>query len=278
MRLRSLRMAPVAVLLTLFTATPALAISKQELATRIDNLERKVESRSLVDMLNRIEQLQMDVQQLRGAIEVQGHTLEDMQRRQREIYLDVDRRLQQLESGQLVQPARPLAPGADIPVTAPPPPTVAPPTATRPIAPPPTAPASAVAPPAPSGAEQAEYEKALAVLREGRYADAATTFSQFLTSYPGSTYADNASYWLGETYYVTRDFDRALATFGKLATNHPQSPKLPDARLKIGFIHYEKKDWASARKELDGLIADFPGSTAARLASDRLARMKKEGH
>jgi tol-pal system protein YbgF len=285
MRLSCIRPALAAVLLTLFTATPVLAVSKQELEMRIDSLERKVESRSLVDMLNRIEQLQGDVQQLRGEIEVQSHTLEDMQRRQRELYLDIDRRLQQLESGQRGQPIQPLAPSADVPVTAPPPlpatgrvtappPTTPPP----PMAPPPADLGRVAPPPAPSGEEQAEYEKALAILREGRYADAATVFSQFLTRYPGSTYADNASYWLGETYYVSRDFDRALASFGKLVENYPQSPKLPDARLKIGFIHYEKKDWASARRELDGLVADHPGSTAARLAADRLVRMKKEGH
>ena len=274
MRMCCKRLALAAVLLSLFTATPALAISKQEIEARLDSLDRRIESRSLVDMLNRIEQLQRDVQQLHGEIEVQTHTLEDMQRRQRELYLDIDRRLQQLESAQMAQPLEPMEPGADVPVTTPQPlpvPGRVPASPVEPVAP--------VAPPsAPSGEEQAEYEKALAILREGRYADAAMTFSQFLTTYPGSAYADNASYWLGETYYVTRDFDRALAAFSKLAMNHPQSPKLPDARLKIGYIHYEKKDWASARQELTGLVADFPETTAARLAADRLARMKKEGH
>ncbi len=269
MRMSCFRMAVAAVLLGLFTATPALAVSKQELEARIEGLERKLEGRGLVDMLNRIEQLQGDVQQLRGQIEVQTHTLDDMQRRQRELYLDIDRRLQQLESGQMAQPVEPLAPAADVPVTAAPP-TASPPTTQGSVA--------VAPPPEPSAEEQAEYEKALAILREGRYADAAATFNQFLASYPGSAYADNASYWLGETYYVTRDFDRALATFDKLINSHPQSPKLPDARLKMGYIHYEKKDWASARRELDGLVADHPGSTAARLAGDRLARMKKEGH
>ena len=118
MRLRCTPLALVAMLLTLFATTPALAVSKQELETRINNLERKIEGRGLVDMLTQIEQLQRDVQQLRGEIEVQSHTLEDMQRRQRELYLDIDRRLQPLETGQVVQP---MAPAGDVPVTAPPP-------------------------------------------------------------------------------------------------------------------------------------------------------------
>jgi tol-pal system protein YbgF len=136
------------------------------------------------------------------------------------------------------------------------------------------APAGAASP----AAEQAEYDKALAILREGRYEEAAGAFNRFLAEYPGSSYADNASYWLGETYYVTRDFDRAMATFSKLVEFHPQSPKVSDTRLKIGFIHYENKDWSAARQELNLVVNDYPGTTAARLASDRLQRMQKEGH
>ena len=56
------------------------------------------------------------------------------------------------------------------------------------------------------------------------------------------------------------------------------SPKLPGARLKIGYIYYEKQNWAAARQELSALVTGYPGSTEARLADDRLQRMKKEGH
>ena len=65
----------------------------------LDALERKLDSRSLLEMLNRIEQLQGDVQRLRGDVELQTHRLEALQRQQREQYLDIDRRLQQLETG-----------------------------------------------------------------------------------------------------------------------------------------------------------------------------------
>ena len=69
-----------------------------------------------------------------------------------------------------------------------------------------------------------------------------------------------------------------MATFSKLVEIHPQSPKVPDTRLKIGFIHYENKDWSAARQELGVVVNDYPGTTAARLANDRLQRMQKEGH
>ena len=126
--------------------------------------------------------------------------------------------------------------------------------------------------------QQAEYDTALAILREGRYAEAVEAFNRFLAANPANSYSDNASYWLGETYYVTRDFDRALATFNGLAANYPDSPKVSDGRLKMGYIYYEKKDWANARQELETVVSHYPGSTAARLADDRLRRMQKEGH
>jgi len=246
---------------------------------RLDNLERKVESRGLIDLLNRVDQLQRDVQKLRGDIEVQNHTIEDMQRQQREQYLDIDRRLQLLETGG--QPA--MAPAGDMTGTAgivPETPAMAAPAGS---VPPVGVPAPATAPPAAAPAvdpatEQAEYDTALAILRDGRYSDAALAFSQFITRYPAGPLTDNAHYWLGETYYVTRDFDKAKATFGKLIGAFPNSPKVADSRLKLGFILYEQQNWKAARSELETVVSSYPTSTAARLANDRLARMKKEGH
>jgi len=232
---------------------------------RLDRIERQLESRGLIDMLNQLEQLQRDVQQLRGELEVQTHQAGEMQRRQREQYLDIDRRLQQLETGTAPVSSLPSAAPATTPgLTAPPPVTGAPGMASTGSANPAT--------------EQAEYDKALAILREGRYKEAAAAFNRFLADHPDSSYADNASYWLGETYYVTRDFDRAMTTFTKLVEFHPDSPKVPDTRLKIGFIHYENQDWKAARTELNELVTRYPGTTAARLASERLKRMQQEGH
>jgi len=258
---------------TAVTMPPALASSTSD---SLDSIERKLDSRGLLDMLNRVEQMQRDIQQLRGDIEVQTHTLTDMQRRSREQYLDIDRRLQQLESG---------APGMPAAVTPPlaPPPVMSAPGGTDPLNPPPMArpPGAATITPPPQpvrAGEREAYDNGLAVLREGRYAEAAQAFNRFLVNYPGSSYADNASYWLGETYYVTRDFDQALATFNGLVVQYPNSPKAADSRLKTGYIYYEKKDWKQARQSLQAVVSEYPGSTAARLAGDRLKKMKAEGH
>ena len=274
-------------------AAPAVMAAKSA-NERLDNIERKLESRGLIDMLNRVEQLQQSLQEMRGEMEVQAHTLQQMQRQQRQQYLDVDRRLRQLESapaaGIAAMPPS-AAPRVGAPaVTAPP--VVSVPPITAPAAgvgsgrsQPPTRPASKYTPPqAPVPGsieqigEQAEYDTALATLREGRYPEAAQAFKQFLVDHPGSSYADNAQYWLGEAYYVTRSFDRAQSTFQNLVATFPQSAKVPGSRLKIAYILYEKKDWAAARRELTGLVSAYPGTTVARQANERLQRMKSEGH
>ena len=267
------RLAGVAIA-ALACVLPINHVAAESTAERLDRLERQLDSRGLIDMLNRLDQLQRDVQQLRGELEVQAHRQEYMTRRQRELYLDIDRRLQQLESGQPAAPVATLSPPGSPDAGVPP--TVAAPAA--PIQPTDTAVDTGAPAAASYAGEQAAYEQALGILREGRYSDAAAAFNRQLASYPGGEYADNATYWLGETYYVTREFDRALSTFNSLVNDFPQSSKIPDARLKMGYIHYENSSWTLARKELSAVVSDYPGTTAARLANDRLQRMQQEGH
>jgi len=138
---------------------------------------------------------------------------------------------------------------------------------------------TAVAAPALKPAEQRkDYDLALEKLKEGRYDEASSAFQSFLKKYPGSSYADNAQYWLGEVFYVTRKFQPALDEFGKVLSNHPESTKVADAKLKMGYIQYELKDWAKAQELLNQVVKGYSGTTAARLAQERLDRMKREGH
>lgn len=253
------------VLIMLAVGADASAASKAELETRLEQLERKLDSRSLMDMLNQISSLQGEVQQLRGDIEVQNHTLENLQKRQRDLYLDIDRRLHRLEAGGVESqaPAAGAAPAiAD---------TAAPAAAA-------VAPSTPTAPALNPADQRKAYDQALELLKEGRYNDATAAFQGFLKQYPDSSYADNAQYWLGEVYYVTRQFQPALTEFGKVLSVYSGSAKAADAKLKMGYIQYELKDWAKARESLNDVVKAYPGSTSARLAQERLDRMQKEGH
>ncbi|MEX0916437.1 MAG: tol-pal system protein YbgF, partial [Wenzhouxiangellaceae bacterium] len=130
----------------------------------------------------------------------------------------------------------------------------------------------------PTQAEQQAYDQAFRALRETRYADAAEGFDAFLRDHPESSYAPNALYWLGEVYYVTRDFKTALAQFERLQSTYPDSGKKADALLKIGFSHYELGNWDRARAALEQVISDFPGTNYSRLAENRLRTMRLEGN
>ena len=268
----------LAVCLLVYGST-ASAVSKDELESRVQQLERRLDSRSLVTLMEQVSALQREVQQLRGDIEVQTHSMESLQKRQRDLYLDIDRRLHRLEAGGVqgqadvpgaaaVAPARPggaVRPAA--PFTPPGSSTV---TATT---------ADSAASAALNPAEQRkDYDRALEQLKEGRYTEASSAFQAFLKKHPGSSYADNAQYWLGEVYYVTREFQSALSEFGKVVDSYPDSTKIADAKLKIGYIQYELKDWTKARDMLTQVAQGYPGTTTARLAQERLDRMKREGH
>ena len=127
-------------------------------------------------------------------------------------------------------------------------------------------------------AEKAAYDQGFQSLKDLKYADAAEQFSAFVVQYPNSDYADNAQYWLGESYYVTRNYDIALEAFQALLSNYPDSPKVPDGLLKIGYTHYELKQWDQARAALVQVQEQYPDTTLARLAGSRLRSMKLEGH
>lgn len=256
-----------------YSAT-ACAAREGSLEYRVERIEALMQSQGLIDLLTQLQQLQREVRQLRGEIETQGYQLQEMQQRQRDLYLDIDRRLQGGQSAGAMSPLLPTDPTSELPsetaapemrqdmsADAP-----APPVAVRPQQ------QANVASPD----EQAAYEQALNVLREGRYTDAAQAYREFLASYPNGRYADNAQYWLAETQYVTRQFQAGLAEFGSLVKLYPNSLKVPDALLKMGYIHYEMGDWKAARQQLEMLVRDYPSSTAARLAGERLERMSRE--
>jgi len=244
------------------------ALQAATVEERLDRVERMVNSQSLLEMLDRIDSLQRDVEQLRGQVEEQQHTIEGLKSRQRELYLDIDRRLSRIER----EGGTPVPVAAAAGTTAP----VTPPLTSSAG----TAPAAAVAKPEPDAdtvmqQEREAYQKAFDMLRELRYAQATAAFRDFLKQYPHGRYAHIAQYWLGEAGYAQRDFRQAIADYNALLANYPNSPKLAEAMLKIGYSHYELKEPEQARKVLEQLLQQYPDSTEAGQARNLLKRINK---
>jgi tol-pal system protein YbgF len=247
------------------------ALQAASVEERLDRVERMMSSQSLLDMLERLDTLQQDVQQLRGQVEEQQHTITGLKERQRELYLDIDRRMSRFErEGVSAAPstASPDMTGGSAPAL---------------TASPAAAAASAPGAPAVASAsdetrmqqERDAYQKAFDMLRELRYAQATEAFRNFLKQYPDGRYAHIAQYWLGEAGYAQRDFKQAIADYNALLANHPNSPKRAEAMLKIGYSHYELKEADKARAVLEQLMQQFPDSTEAGQARNLLKRINK---
>jgi tol-pal system protein YbgF len=220
-----------------------------ELDGRLLRIERVLANQSLLELSQRIDETNAEVRSLRGRLDELQHSLNQTQEQQRQMYGDVDRRLAAIEGG-----AGAAFGGAAAPRT---------PTSGLPI---------------PQGDDRANYQAAFDLLKDGKYPEAIGGFTQFLASFPNSTLADNAQYWLGEAHYVTRQFPEALRHFQAVVDKHPDSRKIPDALLKIGYCNYELKNYPAARSALGQVVSRFGDTTAARLASQRLTKMEAEGH
>ena len=221
-------------------------VKLNELERRMEAIERVVQNQSLVNLTQQVSAMERRDDEIQGRIEELEHNSETTADRQRQLYADLDARIQELEASTSpgVMDGGTLSPG-QLPV--------------------------------PGGSDRDNYQAAFELLKDQRYEPAAMAFEQFLVTYPDSELADNAQYWLAESYYVTQQFDQALSSFQTVIDQYPRSRKVPDALLKMGYCNYELERWDAARAALSKVQADYPETTAARLAGQRLERMGSEG-
>ena len=305
---RAMAMAALAAAIVAFTA-PAGAQS-MSLSDRVTRLEQQAGARNgsggnAVELVNQISALQSQVQSLQGQIEELKHALDESKQRNKDQYIDLDSRIGRLEgrAGTAPPPAAAAAPARagssqppDIdlgsPANRPPPPASAAPSgeANGDLTPQDQA---AVAPgesddaaddngapadaPDPAAAMTA-YNSAFDALKNAHYAESARRFQSFIDQYPNHELTGNAYYWLGESYYVTQNYDVAEKAFQTLLQRFPNSQKSPDALLKVGYCQYGLKQWDQAQSTLNQVVQSYPGTTVARLAQGRLRAMKLETH
>ncbi len=267
------------------TAAPVFEPISEDINGRLDRIEKAVNNKALLDMLELLESLKIEINTLRGEVEVQTHTLEQLKQKQRDLYTDVDDRIQRIESNKPSSDSSPdsssdssLATDAD---------------------------ASSTDPEASEGEDtttedqtqvadaettidvstsdddeavdplkaEAIYQKAFKLLKESQYDQALKAFKGFLKDYPDSAFSDNAQYWLGEANYVKQNYEIAINEYQALLNTYPDSQKVSHALLKIGYSYAELGNAADARKTLKEVKSQYPGTTAARLADERLRKI-----
>lgn len=120
---------------------------------------------------------------------------------------------------------------------------------------------------------KAQYDNALALLRDGQHDAAAEAFADFVAHHPRSDLADNAMYWKGEAYYDQGHYSDALATFTAVIEQYAGGNKASDALLKVGLCYAQLGDLDNARDVLNRLIAAYPGASASDVARVKLAEL-----
>ncbi len=250
----------------------------EEIPAAPSNTEQQPANFSL---LNEMQRLREEVRTLRGELENEAHTVDVLQKRQQKWQGEIDKRIRALEStnGTSAEPA-PAKDEAALPVSP-----------DKAVKPDDEAKGNAAASPSPApkteggdnppvaasgGNEQDTYDDAFNLLKLGRYDESIAGFNTFLSQFPESHYADSAKYWLGETYYVKRQYEPVIAAYERLAKDHPTSQRITQALLKIGYSYHELGQTDKAVETLEGLRQRYPSSTAARLAEERLRRIKLE--
>jgi tol-pal system protein YbgF len=235
---------------------------QKDLDERVATLERQLKSGALVDLANNVEGLKSDVAKIRGQIEVLTYELDQSQKRQRDLYVDLDARMRKLEGapGSAATDATPAAAAGG----------AAPSVAS-------SANPSVNASTAPTGAttvatEQRAYDAALDQFKRGDFQGAITGFTALVKTYPKSALAPSAQYWIGNAHFARKDYKAAITSQRQLLLAWPDSPKVPDALLNVASAQAELGDNAAARRTLEELIGKFPQSDAAAKAKQRLGQ------
>ncbi|WP_341503549.1 tol-pal system protein YbgF [Gallaecimonas sp. GXIMD4217] len=212
-----------------------------DLESRIARLERMLEARnrSQLEMQQRLTALQDEVREIRGTTEEHDYKLGQILDRQRELYKELDRRL-----------------------------------SAAPVTQTPTATAQPAVDYSSNLSENESYDRAVNLVKEKQYEQAIKAFQGFLKQFPNSSYAANGHYWLGQLYYRDRKMAEAKSAFEQVANRYPNSNKRADAILKLGLIAQDQGDAAAARGHYEKVVREYPSSTSAKMAKDRLSRLK----
>jgi tol-pal system protein YbgF len=257
------RIIPAALLLSLLAgcaSTTDLEATQQQIQAvnqqaqdRLSKIESKLSNDKLLDLVSQIDELKATVAKLSGEVEVLNYDVQAAQKRQNDLYNDVDSRLGKLEVHNTAQAA--------------------------------SAPASASAPAA-NGASAApvenasvpppkvdQYAQALDQLRARDFPDAIEALQSYLNANPNGDQAPDAQYWLGVAHTALRQYDAAIEIHRHFAEKYPKHPKAPEALRNVANCQRDLGEKDMAKATLRRLIKLYPKSAAAQRAKVELKQL-----
>jgi tol-pal system protein YbgF len=232
------------------TAGTSVSGATSSLSEQLGSLERKLDSRNRaqVNVQRQLDELQNEVNELRGITELHTYQLSQVLDRQRELYQELDRRVSEALKPENQVPAAVAAPSDSI-----------------------------------TGVnystnltENEAYDRAVnMVLKDKRYEQAIPEFEAFNQKYPNSSYAANAHYWLGQLLFNKNELTKARHEFDVVVTQYPDSSKRSDAMLKLAMVEQKENNMSKAKSIYQKLLVEYPNSSAAKLAKPRLNSLKQ---
>ncbi|WP_133127508.1 tol-pal system protein YbgF [Legionella nagasakiensis] len=216
-------------------------------------------------LLDKLQNLQQEVQELRGQLEVQAHDLKLLQEQQLAFYKDLDARLhngaaQTAKNDVIIdKPALKQKPEA---ITSTP--TLSKPRASMTNKTIHTNPAD----------EQISYLAAYELVKNKKYDEAMTAMQTYAQQYPQSGYTANAQYWLGELYMLKKNYPQAIEHFEAVLQQFPSSSKSAASLLKIGYALAASGKNNEARQRLQQVVKNYPDTSTAQLATAKLQSLE----
>ncbi|WP_199102697.1 tol-pal system protein YbgF [Aquitalea sp. ASV11] len=212
---------------------------------RLTEVESKLSNEKLLEMVNQVESLKAEVAKLRGEVEVANYNLQTTQKRQNDLYNDLDGRLSHLESAGKEAAAQQAA----------------------------SQPASSQPAAANDTQTSPDYDKALNLLRARDFAKATAALSLYIQQNPNAPQAIDALYWLGVAHTAQRQYDAAIEIHRRFAEQYPDNPKAPDALRNVANCQRDLGQVDIAKATLKRLIKLYPSSSAAQKAREQLTKM-----
>lgn len=218
----------------------------RQASARLTEVESKLSNEKLLEMVSQVESLKAEVAKLRGEVEVANYDLQSTQKRQNDLYNDLDGRLAHLESAGKEAAAQQQA-------------------ASQPAA------NSAAA--AADTQTSPDYDKALNLLRARDFPKATAALSLYIQQNPNTPQAVDALYWLGVAHTAQRQYDAAIEIHRRFVEQFPDNPKAADALRNMANCQRDLGQADLAKATLKRLIKLYPASSAAQKAREQLAKM-----
>jgi tol-pal system protein YbgF len=214
-----------------------------------------------VELLNKLQGLQQEVQELRGQLEIQAHELKLLQQQQLSFYKDLDARLRHETPGT----SNPMALGQQSPGKALPTPLEKS-----------TSPTPLITQVTNNNGrgnpadEQISYLAAYELVKNKKFDEALTAMQAYVKQYPQGGYSANAHYWLGELYMVKKNYPEAIQHFDTVLQQFPSSSKSAASLLKVGYAFAAQGNKQEAILRLQQVIKNYPDTNTAQLAKAKL--------